>query len=78
MFMLTTKDHVIASLIKADGYISGEKISSSLGISRAAINAAAFASAIFQISIFFRKAGRTMETRVSAWRMWKRKTGRSA
>ena len=40
MFMLTTKDHVIASLIKADGYISGEKISSSLGISRAAINAA--------------------------------------
>ena len=38
--MLTTKDHVIASLIKADDYISGEKISSSLGISRAAINTA--------------------------------------
>lgn len=40
LFMLTTKDHVIASLINADGYISGEKISSSLGISRAAINTA--------------------------------------
>lgn len=40
LFMLTTRDHVIASLICADGYISGERISSSLGISRAAINTA--------------------------------------
>lgn len=38
--MLTTKDHVIASLIKAQDYISGEAISSELGISRAAVNTA--------------------------------------
>ena len=38
--MLTTKDHVIASLIKASDYISGESISTSLGISRAAVNTA--------------------------------------
>ena len=40
LFMLTTKDHVIASLIKASDYISGESISTSLGISRAAVNTA--------------------------------------
>lgn len=39
-FMLTTKDHVISSLIKAEDYISGEAISSDLGISRAAVNTA--------------------------------------
>ena len=38
--MLTTKDHVIASLIKASDYISGEAVSTSLGISRAAVNTA--------------------------------------
>ena len=38
--MLTTKDHVIASLIKASDYISGEAISLELGISRAAVNTA--------------------------------------
>ena len=38
--MLTTKDHVIASLIKASDYISGEAISTALGISRAAVNTA--------------------------------------
>jgi len=38
--MLSTKDYVISKLISTDGYISGESLSTELGISRAAINTA--------------------------------------
>ncbi len=38
--MISTKDFVVAELIKNDTYISGENLSSRLGISRAAINSA--------------------------------------
>lgn len=38
--MLNTKDFVISKLISASGYISGQVLSESLGISRAAVNAA--------------------------------------
>lgn len=38
--MITTKDYVVSELIKSDDYISGEALSSKLGISRAAINSA--------------------------------------
>lgn len=38
--MISTKDYVAAELIRNDNYISGEALSSKLGISRAAINTA--------------------------------------
>lgn len=38
--MLSTKDYVIAELIRSTNYISGESLSSTLGISRAAVNSA--------------------------------------
>lgn len=38
--MLSTKDYVLATLIKSGTYVSGEKISARLNISRAAINVA--------------------------------------
>lgn len=38
---MTTKDHVVAALRRADGYLSGEELSRSLGMSRAAVNVAA-------------------------------------
>ena len=38
--MLSTKDYVLATLIKSGTYVSGEKISTQLNISRAAVNVA--------------------------------------
>ena len=35
-----TKDTVLAILKKAEGYVSGQEISGSLGVSRAAVNSA--------------------------------------